>query len=108
MISRENAEDLLDTLKEWEEHPDLGPKELQDSDTGLDAERLENIKRELSMLVSSEEEDIKSVVEAWDLYKFRVAFSRSDDRNTQLHDDIRELDNMLIAFLEKHYPSVDV
>ena len=42
-ITNEDRHNLIDTLLEWDAHPDLGPKELSDDDVGLDFERYSDL-----------------------------------------------------------------
>ena len=42
-ITNKDRLNLIDTLLEWESHPDLGPKELNENDVGLDSERYTDI-----------------------------------------------------------------
>lgn len=42
-ITNEDRLNLIDTLLEWESHPDLGPKELDENDVGLNSERYTDI-----------------------------------------------------------------
>jgi hypothetical protein len=42
-ITNDDRLNLIDTLLEWDAHPDLGPKELNDDDAGLDFERYSDI-----------------------------------------------------------------
>ena len=46
-ITNKDRLNLIDTLLEWESHPDLGPKELNDDDVGLDFERYSDIMHRL-------------------------------------------------------------
>ena len=43
---------ILDALNEWNEHPDLGPKELDESDVGLDYERWLELEAKLKKIAS--------------------------------------------------------
>lgn len=43
---------ILDILKEWNEHPDLGPKELEELEVGLDFERYVILSERLEAFVS--------------------------------------------------------
>ena len=42
-ITNKDRLNLIDTLLEWDAHPDLGPKELDDDDVGLNFERYSDI-----------------------------------------------------------------
>ena len=46
-ITNKDRLNLIDTLLEWESHPDLGPKELNENDVGLDSERYTDILQRL-------------------------------------------------------------
>ena len=46
-ITTEDRHNLIDALLEWEAHPDLGPKELNDDDVGLNFERYCDIMQRL-------------------------------------------------------------
>ena len=47
IITNEDRLNLIDVLLEWEGHPDLGPKELDNNDVGLDSERYTDIMQRL-------------------------------------------------------------
>ena len=51
-LYKEDAANILDALNEWNEHPDLGPKELDESDVGLDYERWLELKAKLEKIAS--------------------------------------------------------
>ena len=42
-LTKKDALNILDVLKEWNEHPDLGPKELEELEVGLDSDRHEEL-----------------------------------------------------------------
>jgi len=42
-ITNKDRLNLIDTLLEWDAHPDLGPKELDDNDVGLNFERYSDL-----------------------------------------------------------------
>lgn len=44
-LTRDEAQNLLDALKEWEE--EIGPKELEDNEVGLNAERYDELTEKL-------------------------------------------------------------
>jgi hypothetical protein len=46
-ITNDDRLNLIETLLEWDAHPDLGPKELSDDDAGLDFERYSDIMQRL-------------------------------------------------------------
>lgn len=46
-LSNQDVLNILDMLKEWSEHPNLGPKEMDKADTGLDYERYIELKARL-------------------------------------------------------------
>ena len=46
-LTREDTLNLIDTLLEWEKHPDLGPKEMGEDDAGLDSERYTDLMQRL-------------------------------------------------------------
>lgn len=46
-ITNEDRHNLIDTLLEWDAHPDLGPKELSDDDVGLNSERYSDLMQRL-------------------------------------------------------------
>ena len=46
-LTREDTLNLIDALLEWDEHPDLGPKELNDDEVGLNFERYCDIMQRL-------------------------------------------------------------
>ena len=46
-LSHDEAMNLIDALLEWEAHPDLGPKELDDNDVGLNFERYSDFMQRL-------------------------------------------------------------
>ena len=46
-ITNDDRLNLIETLLEWDAHPDLGPKELSDYDAGLDFERYSDIMQRL-------------------------------------------------------------
>jgi len=50
-LTLKDALNILDTLKEWDEHPDLGPKELEELEVGLDHERYLELKDRLTVFV---------------------------------------------------------
>ena len=47
-LTKNEAENLLDALKEWEEC--VGPKELEDNEVGLNAERYNELKNKLEAI----------------------------------------------------------
>ena len=51
-LTTKDAYNILDTLTEWSEHPDLGPKEMGEDDDGLDLERYEELKARLEAYVN--------------------------------------------------------
>jgi hypothetical protein len=51
-LTPKDAYNILDTLEEWSEHPDLGPKEMAKDDDGLDLERYEELKARLVAYVN--------------------------------------------------------
>ena len=46
-ITTEDRLNLIDTLLEWDAHPDLGPKELDNNDVGLNSERYSDLMQRL-------------------------------------------------------------
>jgi tRNA 2-selenouridine synthase SelU len=56
LISKRDAENLLDVLQEWEEV--MGAKELSVSDVGLDWERYEEMRARLKKFTGSEIRDL--------------------------------------------------
>ena len=55
-LTLKDALNVLDTLKEWNEHPDLGPKELEELEVGLDHERYLELKDRLTFFIEREEQ----------------------------------------------------
>lgn len=44
-LTRQEIENLIDALQEWNEA--IGPKELEETETGLNSERFESLMRRL-------------------------------------------------------------
>ena len=50
-LTKQDAKNLLDTLYEWNEHSDLGPKEMDEQDSGLDCERFVDLTKRLTNFI---------------------------------------------------------
>ena len=50
-LTKQDAKNLLDTLYEWNEHSDLGPKEMDEQDSGLDYERFVDLTKRLTNFI---------------------------------------------------------
>ena len=59
-LTREDALNILDTLTEWSEHPDLGPKELEELEVGLNFDRYIELSERLEAFICGREHKPKT------------------------------------------------
>jgi hypothetical protein len=60
IITDEDRLNLIDVLLEWDGHPDLGPKELDNDDVGLDSERYTDI---MQRLIDNEDKNYEDEIQ---------------------------------------------